>query len=98
MAFAHSLHGNNPTYILHPVKSLPLQFNIAFNSPWTTYAYFVFKVSPSLSHGNSSSEHPLGKPLYPMLSIILFLFTIHAPTWVLGSLLLFPDKSATAIK
>lgn len=34
----------------------------------------------SLPHGYSSSLHPLGKPLYPIPTILLFLSTIVAPT------------------
>ena len=33
-----------------------------------------------------------------LITTILFLFTIQAPTCVLGSLLLFPDNNATDIK
>ena len=43
-------------------------------------------------------ENPLGNPLYPIERILLSLLTIHAPTWVFGSLERSADILATPIK
>jgi len=36
MSFAHSLHGNKATYMLHPFTSAEFLFMMAFNSAWHT--------------------------------------------------------------
>jgi hypothetical protein len=64
IALVHSLQGNSVTYRVQPSK-LVLALSIAFSYEWTTFAYLVFNIQPSLSQGNSSSLQPFRNPLYP---------------------------------
>ncbi|EPL00637.1 hypothetical protein CP02DC14_2370, partial [Chlamydia psittaci 02DC14] len=69
--------------------------------------YFEFNTS-SLSLGLSQEKYsslfflvsftPVGMPLYPSDTTYLFLFTMQAPTLVLGSFDLKADNFANAIK
>ena len=71
---------------------------MALSSAWQTKGYLVSSAEPVRAQGKSLSSQPMGRPLYPTDMILLFWFTMHAPTCVFGSFDRMADKSAMPMK
>lgn len=72
ITLAHSLHGNNPTYIVQFLTSAQFLFTIAFNSAWQTEK-MIFRIFSLIETINFSYSIPTVGFYWKKLSTTLFL-------------------------